>query len=310
MTPMTAHADRMVTKQGKPTAADLFGQRVAATQSALSPAERRVIRFIDHNRVATLASSAMQLASSIGTSDATVVRAVQALGFHGLGDLRQALVASLDPRSTPADDMRRTLADVGDSADRAIELVLDIQREALEALQSATARRQIGAAVSALHTAERIMVFGIGPSAALAHYVSVLLGRTGRPARTLDATGTALADQLLGLRSGDALLVLAYTRPYREVVAVFTEARRLGLPVVLITDSLDSKLARFADVIVPARRGRAERVALHSATLVVLEALVLGLAVSNRAGAMVALERLNDLRELVAGKRVRGSGRV
>jgi DNA-binding MurR/RpiR family transcriptional regulator len=301
---MTANADRPAAKRGNGAAADLFGQRVAAAQSALSPAARRVIRFIDQNRVATLASSAMELASSIGTSDATVVRAVQALGFDGLGDLRQALIASLGQRSTPADDMRRTLADVGETADRAIELVLDNQREALEALRSPTARGQIAAAVSALHRAERIMVFGIGPSAALAQYVSVLLVRTGRTARTLDATGLALADQLLGLRAGDALLVLAYTHPYREVVAVFTEARRLGLPVVLITDSLDSKLARFADVIVPARRGRAERVALHSATLVVLEALVLGLAASNRAGAMATLERLNALRESVAGKRV------
>jgi DNA-binding MurR/RpiR family transcriptional regulator len=85
---------------------------------------------------------------------------------------------------------------------------------------------------------------------------------------------------------------------------VFTEARRLGLPVVLITDNLDSKLARFADVIVPARRGRTERMALHSVTLMALEALVLGLAASNRTGAMAALERLNELRESVAGKRL------
>jgi DNA-binding MurR/RpiR family transcriptional regulator len=304
VTAEAAHAQQMPAKRGKHAELDLFGQRVAAAESSLSPTARRVIRFIDQNRVAVLASSAAELAANIGTSDATVIRAVQALGFEGLGDLRQALVASLDQRSTPADDMRRTLADVGESTDRAIDLVLEIQREALEVLQSGQARTQIAAAVSALHRAERITVFGIGPSAALAHYVSVLLGRTGRSAWTLDATGIALADQLLGLRSGDAMLVLAYTRPYREVAAVFAEARRLGLPIVLITDSLDSKLARFADVIVPARRGRAERVALHSATLVVLEALVLGLAASNRVGAMAALERLNELRESVAGKRV------
>ena len=135
---MTANADRPAAKRGNGAAADLFGQRVAAAQSALSPAARRVIRFIDQNRVATLASSAMELASSIGTSDATVVRAVQALGFDGLGDLRQALIASLGQRSTPADDMRRTLADVGETADRAIELVLDNQREALEAVEKMT----------------------------------------------------------------------------------------------------------------------------------------------------------------------------
>jgi DNA-binding MurR/RpiR family transcriptional regulator len=283
---------------------DLFAQRLAASHAALSPAARRVIRFIDQNRAAALASSAAELAASIGTSDATVIRAVQALGFEGLGDMRQALVASLERPSTPADDMRRTLADVGESAERAVDLVLEFQRDALAALQSAPVRKQIAASIATLHRAQRVVVFGIGPSASLARYVTLLLGRIGRPARTLDATGIALADQLLDVRSGDALLVLAYTNPYREVAAVFDEARRQGLPVVLVTDGLDSKLARFADVIVPARRGRAERVALHGATLVVLEAIVMGLAASNRAGAVASLERLNELREALVGKRV------
>lgn len=299
-----AHADAMAAHPGHGGGSDLFGQRLAAAQSSLSPMARRVVRFIDQNRLATLASSAADLATTIGTSDASVVRAVQALGFEGLSDMRQALVSSLDSRSTPADHMRRTLADIGESTDRAIEIVLETQREALDALQSPTVHAHIAAAVAALHRAERITVFGIGPSAALARYAVVMLGRTGRPASILDATGIGLADQLLGLHAGDAVLVLAYTHPYREVVAVFTEAHRLGIPVVLITDSENSKLGRFADVVVPARRGRAERVALHGATLVVLEAVIMGLAASNRAAAVATLERLNDLREAVTGKRV------
>ena len=101
---------------------------------------------------------------------------------------------------------------------------------------------------------------------------------------------------MLDLRAGDALVALAYGRAYREVTAVFTAARRLGLPLVLVTDSLDRKLARFASVVLPARRGRAERVALHGATLVCLEALVLGLAAAHRSSAIAALERLDQLR--------------
>lgn len=283
--------------------ADLFAERMAAARKTLSPAARRVVRFIDRNRIAVLASSATELGASIGTSDATVVRAVQALGFEGLDDLRQTLLTSLDRRSTPADDMRRTLADVGENADRAIEVVLETHREAIEAMQSGRTRSYIAAAVAALHRGERIWVFGIGPSAALARYAVTMLRRSGRQADVLDATGLGLADQLLGLREGDALLVFAYSNPYREVMATFREGHRLGLPVVLITDCVDSRLARFAEVVIPVRRGRTERVALHGATLVGLEALILGLAVSDQRGAITALERLNDLREAVFGKR-------
>jgi DNA-binding MurR/RpiR family transcriptional regulator len=133
----------------------------------------------------------------------------------------------------------------------------------------------------------------------MADYMTILLRRDGRRVRSLNATGIALADQLLDLREGDALLVLAYGRAYPEVVATFAEARRLSLPVVLVSDSLEKKLAKQADVVIPAPRGRAGRVALHGATLVALEALVFGLAAVDRSRAVDALDRLNELREAV-----------
>ncbi len=168
-------------------------------------------------------------------------------------------------------------------------------------------REKLVAAVRVLGAAERIVVFGIGPSGLLARYTSLLLARVGRQARCLDATGIGLADQLLDLRPGDALLLLAYGRAYKEVTATIGQAREMRLPMVLVTDSLESRLARHADVIVPAQRGRAEHVALHGATLVVLEALVLGLAAADRPGALAALERLNVLRQAVMEDTVRGA---
>jgi len=131
--------------------------------------------------------------------------------------------------------------------------------------------------------------------------MAMLLTRVGRPAICLDASGIALADQLLELRARDALLLLAYGRAYREVTATIGRARQKRLPMVLVTDSLEPRLARHADVIIPAQRGRAERVALHGATLVVLEALVLALAASDQSRTMETLEQLNALRQAVVG---------
>ena len=283
--------------------ADPLGDRLRGRAQSLSPAARRVLELIDRNRATALASSAADLAAMAGTSDATVVRAVQALGFSGLPDLKQVLAATLDARPTPADAMRETLAEVGPSAERAVDLVLETHKEAMRALEAPAVRERISAAVGALHAAARILVFGIGPSAQLARYTALLLGRSGRQARALDATGIAMADQLLDLRAGDALLVLAFGRSYREVVATFGEASRQGLQIVLVTDSLEERLRRQAKVVIPVQRGRAERIALHGATLVLLEALVLALAASAREGALATLERLNELRAAVSGGR-------
>jgi DNA-binding MurR/RpiR family transcriptional regulator len=154
----------------------------------------------------------------------------------------------------------------------------------------------MAAAVRVLDGAERIAVFGIGPSSALATYVSTLLNRNGRRSRTISATGSMLADQLLDLSRGDALLILAYGRPYREVKAVFAEAKALGLPSVLITEADDTPLAKLADVCIAVPRGRPGQMALHGTTLVGLEGLVLSLAAARPEAALASLENLNRLR--------------
>ena len=236
-----------------PDAVDLLAQRLRERGTALSPGARRVARYMTDNRAQAIACSAAELASRVGTSDATVVRTAQALGFTGLGDLKRTLAASLSHEVTPADAMRRTLAETGMEAGSAVDLVIRTHQAAIDALSTQQARATILAAIAVLQPARRVLIFGIGPSAPLARYVAILLGRTGRAARALDATGIALADQLLDLGRGDALLVLAYGRAYREVVAVLTEARRFGIPIVLVTDGLEARLAQQADVVVPAR---------------------------------------------------------
>jgi DNA-binding MurR/RpiR family transcriptional regulator len=261
----------------------------------LGAAGVRVAKFIDENRQIVLASSAAALGARIGTSDATVLRTIQALGFASLADLKSAILNS-GTVSTPADDMRRTLVDLEKATGAALDGILQAHADGLDVLKSAECRAQMAAAARVLDGANRIAVFGIGPSSALATYVSILLARNGRRSRTISATGSMLADQLLDLRKGDALLILAYGRLYREVKAVFAEARALGLATVLLTEASDTPLAKLADVCVAIPRGRPGQMALHGTTLVGLEALVLSLAAAKPEAALASLDNLNRLR--------------
>ncbi|SDS71805.1 MurR/RpiR family transcriptional regulator [Bradyrhizobium canariense] len=269
--------------------------RLRRTNQQLGATGLRVAKFIDENRQIVLASSAAALGARIGTSDATVLRTIQTLGFASLADLKGAIL-NAGPVSTPADDMRRTLVDLEKATGQALDGILQAHADGLDILRSEKCRAQIAASVRVLDAANRIAVFGIGPSSALATYVSILLARNGRRSRTINATGSMLADQLLDLGKGDALLILAYGRLYREVKAVFAEAKALGLPTVLVTEADDTPLAKLADVCVAIPRGRPGQVALHGATLVGLEALVLSLAAAKPQAALSSLDNLNRLR--------------
>jgi DNA-binding MurR/RpiR family transcriptional regulator len=279
--------------------ADDFNALVQSVAGSLSPSAARVAHFVDRNRATALASSAAQLAAQLNVSDATVIRAVQALGFEGLPALKQALASSLNEQPGATRNMRRTLDQIGADTKQAVGAVLGAHIEALKELSTEQGQAAVQAAICALHPAARIAVFGVGPSAHIARYVVAQLVRIGRPSIALDATGWGLADQLMGLRQEDAVLVLAYGRPYREVQAVMSEARRMAITVVLVTDEAKGRLAEGADVVVLARRGRANQVAVHAATLAALEAVVLGLAAADGQQALAQLAQLDRLRALV-----------
>ena len=282
---------------------DTFEARLA--RADLGAAGRRVAQIMARDPAAALASSAASLASQAQTSDATVIRTVQALGYGGIAELKQALAASLSTASrpsTPADDMRQTLGSLDGAALRSIDAVLGAHDTAVAAIRGAAFRDQLGRLLPLLHAARRIAVFGIGPSAPLARYAAVLLGRAGRDARCLDASGVMLADQMLTLRGGDAVLALTYGRPYREVLGLLGHAEQLSAPFILVTDAMEGALVTRADAVLVVPRGRRGHVALHAGTLLALEIVALALAASQPDQALGQLQLLNRLRSAVLGK--------
>ncbi len=281
-----------------------FDERVAVYLDKMSPAERRVARVLLEAREEVLVASAASLAVRAQTSDATVVRTVKSLGFAGLDELRRLLAAELKQSLNIASRLTETLRDVGDDLQAAFSRTLDIHREAIENLRRDIRPGMFQTAVQAIISAKRIAVFGIGPSSAMATYFTAQLGRFGIDTVYLSHTGLLFADDLRKLRTGDLLIILAYTHVYRELAVLLNEADRHRLKKLLITDSLAGKLRQRVDLVLPVARGRADMLSMHTATLGLIEALLVGVAVKNAQGTVRSLEALNALRKEIVGESI------
>jgi DNA-binding MurR/RpiR family transcriptional regulator len=278
-----------------------FADRVRAAADRLSPAEHRVAQYFAGHREELLLASAAALARSIGTSDATVVRTAKALGFEGLDALRRAVAEELRRDLSPAGRVARTLQAVGPDAGSALAVTLDLHAEAIAALGRSVPLERFDATVGRMLAADRIAVFGIGPSGAIADYLAIQLGRFGLDSIALTQTGLLLADRLLRLRRGDLLLMLAYGRVYGELRATLDRADELRLCCVLITDTLGAELAGRVDTVLDIPRGRVDTMSLHTATLAFIEALLVGIAARRPERTLESLRELNRLRAAVAG---------
>jgi DNA-binding MurR/RpiR family transcriptional regulator len=263
-----------------------------ATSRELSPKERAVADFYAEHREEAAFLSAAEIAERLGTSDATVVRAVKALGYSGIPELRQELIDALRARATPAVRLGRSLEDAGeDPLGHVIALELELLERARE-----IDRRDFGRAVELLADAARVLAFGLGPGGPMAEYFGLRLRRFGRPAHAMTASGLLLADELLAVREGDALMLMSYERLDRDAEVVLDRANELGLAVVLVTDTLGPKLADRVDVALPAPRGSRGTLGGGAVTIAVLDALLLGIAARDRGRSLAALAELNELR--------------
>ena len=261
----------------------------------MPPTMRRVTQYFSQNPLDVMTKSASELASALGTSDATIVRTAQALGYGGLTDLKRALAGSM-VATTPVAGFRQAVSVANADAKRGLERSLAMQAKFVAGLNDEAVRSSIELIAGRLDQCRRVVLFGQGPTAHVVAYGAHLLRRHGRQAHVLQGSGGALADELLALAEGDGLLVFAYGQASPEVLSTLAEGQVLGLPIILVTDSSKSPLVKRADLVAVVPRGEANGMATHGATLVWLEALIGTMAILSQQKTDLSLRRLDRLR--------------
>lgn len=219
----------------------------------LSPGERAVCQYlISCQPEDILFPTAAELGEATGTSNATVVRTVRRLGYDGLPGLKREIAQEFTTQVAPEDRIRQRVALVGQDAGRLLDTVFseagDQVRDCLQALSTESFEK----AVTLLTTANTVMCYGVGGSELGARHLARRLGRLGRSARYVGATGFGLADELLGLRHGDTVVLFAPGRILRDLEVIIDHAKAVGAARILVTGRLDSTLAEDADVVLHA----------------------------------------------------------
>ncbi|UJW73796.1 MurR/RpiR family transcriptional regulator [Rhizobium sp. SL42] len=278
---------------------DRLGEQLARRRHQLSPALLKVLEFIDTNRHQALGLSALEIGFAVGASDATVIRAIQSLGFSGMRELKDVLEAWLGETDSPIEKMASTLRDVNGEVDQALDFALQSIASTVEHLSSAENRLSLGGIAALFKEAKAITTFGIGASGIIAEYGARLFGRSGMPSHVLNATGIALAEQLLVLRPGHLLIMLLHGRSHREAMATISEAQKLDIPIVMILGKADTPLRAHAREVLLLPRTKSERIALHAPSLVALELLHVIYSMVEPETTIASLERLIDLRALI-----------
>jgi len=119
-----------------------------------------------------------------------------------------------------------------------------------------------------------VLTSGVGKAGFIARKIAATLSSTGTPSYFLNP-GDALHGDVGAIRKGDIVLILSYSGESDEIVRMLSVIRKLDHPVIAITSSESSSLARFSDIVLALGK--------------IDEACPLGLAPSATTTAMLAL---------------------
>jgi DNA-binding MurR/RpiR family transcriptional regulator len=256
----------------------------------MRPAEGRVARLLLQQPTRVSFTSVAELAEMASTSGATVVRCAQTLGFKGFHDLKVALAQEL-AGSAP------TIAPAPAERDPRLAALARVTAAGAATVRDAAAlvdAHVFEATVAALDRAQRVLVVGVGGSAALCQDAAARFTAIG-----LHAEAPAdVHDQHLraGLLSrSDVCLALSHTGATRETLAAARAAVASGASTVAITSFATSALTELVDhALVAGTRAVAPQLAplaTRLAHLGLLDSLVVAVAQRDEARTQRALAR-------------------
>ena len=113
----------------------------------------------------------------------------------------------------------------------------------------------VKACEESLNKGGKIVVSGIGKSGHIGYKIAATLASTGSTSIFLHPV-EAMHGDLGILHRDDILLTLSYSGETDELLPILPSAKRLDIPIAAITGNPESKLARWADIVVPMPIGK------------------------------------------------------
>jgi DNA-binding MurR/RpiR family transcriptional regulator len=220
----------------------------------MSKTYQKIALFLTQNPNDVAVMSVNAIGEKTGIHASSFVRYAQSLGFRGFKELQAVFQRRLTTAAPGFDARVRALQDeLGTKEDRSdLGFLRDLVVRDMTSLQDLLANisaEQISRAASIMEGADTIYLLGQLRSAPIAELLRYMLTMLGKRTVLLDAGGGLSTHMAKAIKPGDILFAVSFRFYATEVVNIVDEVAARGVPVVAISDSTLSPLAKSAKVL-------------------------------------------------------------
>ena len=257
--------------------------RIHSQYDDLSKTNQQIAIYLTQNPNDVAMNSVNSIAEKQGVHPSSFVRFAQHFGFKGFkqlqGIFRQRLNTAAPGFETRAEQMKARLAEKPSSGAKGhlLDLVAN-DLASLEQLIGDIDEADLERAIDLLEAADCVYLVGQLRSEPIVVLLRYILTMLGRRAVLIDAAGGLATHMGKVIGKKDVLLAVSFRFYAKEVVNTAEDVAARGIPIIAITDSTLSPLAKSADVLfeVPEREQAFSR--SLAAPICLAQALMLGLA--------------------------------
>ena len=273
--------------------------RIREKYSDLNTVEKRAAKYILENPRDIIHFSITELADSSKASETTIFRLCNKLAYKGYQDLKISLAGAIvEPMENiheeikEKDDMYMIMHKVINSNIHSIEKTLKINDS-----------KELERAVKLILSADQLMFFGMGGSAAIANDAYHKFIRTGiKCVCNSDSHWQAMFASMA--KENDVIVAFTSSGSNKDLIENIEIARKNGVKVISLTSHIKSPIAKVSDIVLEAygeeAMYRSEAMESRITSLILVDCLYLGVALKRKDD---VLNTLKKIREGIATKR-------
>ncbi len=258
---------------------------IAREYDNLSPRLKQVASYVLDNPNDVALETLSIIAGRCNVQPSTIVRFAKAFGYSGASEMQRLFrddILSAAPSPSYSDRIRqfRERSDEVDwsSAYNVMQDFAESNIIALEHLRDVVRKEDLDRSIELMHRAHTVYLAGVRRAFPVAAYLAYSLGHVEKRAFLLDGVAGMTSEQTWMLSREDVVIAVSF-RPYaKDTAAVAERAAGNGAPLIAISDSRLSPIARDADVCFEIKDAEVRQFRSLTASMCLAQTLVISYA--------------------------------
>jgi len=233
-----------------------------------------------------------QLAEKINVSEATVTRFVNALKFNGYSDFQQVLQNIIKNKLTTVNRLKESTEQIQRDSNDIITQIFQTEMRNLSNTFRDLSKETLEEVINAIYNARKVFIIGLRTSHSLALLLYLSLRYIHKETQLVTPGMGDIPEQLVFFSDEDLVFSISFGRYAKQTVELLKYIQQQKKArIVVLTDSLVSPVAQYADYILTAHYESRFFLGSFIGPLSIINALVAAVSMKDEEKSLRALKR-------------------